>query len=368
MGASSIEWTEQTWNPVVGCTKVSPGCAHCYAETMAKRIKAMALADLAAGRDPGRKRHYIDVIDDKGRWNGKLAEVPEALADPMRWKKSRRVFVNSMSDLFHESLSDDFITAVFGVMSACPQHTFQVLTKRAERMRQWTRSKAERGGIGRYIRSDEGRNSVRHYFDAVAKMETVNGRSERRLDDPWMQVMNGAACNFGSGPLLNVWLGVSVENQATADERIPQLLKTPAAVRFLSCEPLLGPIDFSKVPENQGRIDWVIVGGESGGGARPFDVEWVRSIVHQCKAASVACFVKQLGAVAVDRNDAGFEGDEPGAWPMDTNTVDLEQGWQGQSVRVVLRDKKGGDWNEWPNDLRVREFPTAITRANGATR
>lgn len=347
--ASNIEWTDETWNPVVGCTKISPGCAHCYAETMANRIKGMALTDIAEGRDPGKKRHYIEAIDDKGRWTGKLVPAPESLADPLTWRKPRQVFVNSMSDLFHESVPFEYIAAVFGVMAASPKHTFQILTKRAERMAEWSAWIADKGGIGRYIRSRDGRAAVRGHFDDVLKTVTVNGKTERHPDDPWMQVMNGAACNYGNAPLHNVWLGVSVENQKAADERIPHLLKTSAAVRFLSCEPLLGPVELGHLRRGEDdafncldgiggpNIDWVIVGGESGHSARPCDVDWIRSIRDQCQAAGVPVFIKQLGTAC-------------------TSNLEIElsatYAYSGKPA-----DPKGGDMNEWPEDLRVRQFP-----------
>ena len=370
--ATSIEWTDASWNPVAGCDKISPGCAHCYAEVMGARLRAMALTDIAAGRDPGRKRHYIEAIDEAGRWTGKLIPVPEALDDPRRWRKPRRVFVNSMSDLFHESVPFDFVDRVFQTMAGCPQHTFQILTKRAARMA--------------------------GYF--LTTRPTVK-----------------TTC--GAWPLPNVWLGTSVEDQQRADERIPWLLKCPAAVRFLSCEPLLGPLDLWKwlVPggradwqcqkcggffagrgdcphchagpiyssgshvankrdplnrftghRNGQPLDWVIVGGESGHDARPCDIAWSRWIVGQCKHARTRCFVKQLGANVRGRNDHGWEnatGDEPNAESWPTDDIDAVEhnpdGWredyQGAPVRVRLRDKKGGDWNEWPADLRVRQYP-----------
>lgn len=227
---SSIEWTDATWNPVRGCTKISPGCAHCYAETFAERFR-------------GVKGHPFEQGFD-------LRLVPEALDLPLRWRKPRRIFVNSMSDLFHEDIPDEFIVRVFSTMVLAPRHTFQVLTKRAERMRAW---------VARYA---------------------------------W-------------GPIPpHVWLGVSVEDQRSADERIPQLMQTPAAVRFVSAEPLLGPIDLRHLyghvslgecvdlcvdslagkhaaawsgrgtipdrplPRGAAKLGWVIVGGESGPGAR----------------------------------------------------------------------------------------------------
>jgi protein gp37 len=331
---SAIEWTDQTWNPVVGCSKVSPGCAHCYAETMAARLKGMALADIAAGRDPGRKRHYIDAIDDKGRWSGKLIPVPEALDDPDSWRKPRQVFVNSMSDLFHESILETFIAAVFTSMRRNCKHTYQVLTKRARRMAEV---------VGRWRACEHG-------------WITHNGRNPHGYSDKGSGEPGTLVGDPDNWPLRNVWLGVSCEDQKRADERIPWLLKTPAAVRFLSCEPLLGPIDLSRwmsgldvSRDEDGRdlgsasggsdIDWVIVGGESGHDARPCDTSWVRSIVRQCRDASVPCFVKQMGSNP--KSTLGGQHTATGTKQFSFN----------------ITDKKGGDIAEWPEDLRVREFP-----------
>ena len=335
---SNIEWTDTTWNPVVGCSKVSPGCAHCYAETMAARLRGMALADIAAGRDPGRKRHYIEAIDDKGRWTGKMIPAPEALADPLGWRKPRRVFVNSMSDLFHEDVPDEFIDRVFAVMYQAQWHTYQVLTKRAERMHRYMTAPGRAVAIGTAA------------FKLASEMSPektsilTNGDFVDDVQAGW--------------PIRQVWLGVSAEDQQRADERVPWLLKTPAAVRFVSAEPLLGAIDLDSGPRggpprylsvevdhNEDRmLDWIIVGGESGPGARPCDIEWIRSIVGQCKAAGVACFVKQLGSKPKMLLAACREARNAGL--TDPSLEPLHQ-----------IDKKGGDPAEWPEDLRVREFP-----------
>jgi protein gp37 len=223
---SSIEWTEMTWNPVTGCRKVSLGCKHCYAERMAKRLHAM-------GTDRYR--------------NGFAPTLHEDLVDlPKRWKKPRTVFVNSMSDLFQNEVSDDFIRRVFDTMRDCPQHTFQILTKRGERLREF-------------------------------------------------------------GPSLkwpkNVWMGVSVENDSVI-ERIKDLASVPAKVRFLSCEPLLGPLP--RLPLK--NIHWVIVGGESGPGARPMNPDWVESIHEQCTRSGVAFFFKQWGGVRKDMTGRELHG------------------------------------------------------------
>jgi len=234
---STIEWTQVTWNPIVGCSKVSEGCRHCYAETMSRRLAGMARADLAAGRDPGRKVHYMNVIDARtGDWNRSIALVEGALGDPHRWRRPCTVFVNSMSDLFHADVPLDYIQRVFAVMNECPRHTFQILTKRPE----------------------------------------IAAQYASLLD--WTP---------------NIWIGTSVEN-ALVTHRIHDLVKIKlASVRFLSLEPLLGPL--RRLPLK--NIDWVIVGGESGAGARPMNPEWVRDIRDQCLARGVPFFFKQWGGM-----------------------------------------------------------------------
>jgi protein gp37 len=212
---SNIEWTEITWNPVTGCLKVSQGCKHCYAERMAKRLHAMGSQRYRNGFAPTLHHDLIDL--------------------PKRWKKSRLIFVNSMSDLFQEAVPDDFIRRVFATMEACPQHTFQILTKRSDRLR---------------------------------KLGTTL---------PWSP---------------NVWMGVSVED-ARVMSRITDLSAVSAHVRFLSCEPLIGPLE--NLPLND--IHWVIVGGESGPGARQMRQEWVESIHRQCRRSKVPFFFKQWGGV-----------------------------------------------------------------------
>jgi protein gp37 len=290
---SKIEWTDATWNPVTGCTKVSPGFENGFDVTLR----------------------------------------PERLEQPLHWKRPRRVFVNSMSDLFHDKVPEDFIAEVFATMALAQQHTFQLLTKRHARMKFLLNS--------------------REFFHLVHEAYLCSPS-----DIP-------AARGF-SWPLPNVWLGVSVEDQKWADIRIPALLATRAAVRFLSCEPLLGPVDIwgqggdrvgagvyalPDPPEYDGGepvcqdhgvercrqgcrfVDWVIVGGESGPGARPMEADWARALVEHCTAAEVPVFVKQLGAVA---------------------------------GRFLGAGSKGGDWDAWPADLRVREYPQAITSGAAA--
>lgn len=225
---STIEWTDSTWNPGTGCTKVSPGCKNCYAKAFAERFRGV----------PG---HPYEQGFDLKLW-------PERLTLPLKWRKPRLIFVNSMSDLFHEGVPDEFISQVFEVMRKANWHTFQVLTKRSERMLAWTGE--------RYCPADE----------------RMPGK---QLWPP------------------NVWIGVSVESQEYT-WRIRNLVRAPARVRFLSLEPLLGPIELPI--ELMRGIHWVIVGGESGHGARPMQPEWALSLLRQCQNLGVPFFFKQWGA------------------------------------------------------------------------
>jgi protein gp37 len=263
---TGIEWTDATWNPVTGCDEVSPGCDHCYAKSLAERFRGT----------PG---HYYEQGFD-------VVLRPDKLDQPLRWKRPRRVFVNSMSDLFHKSIPDSYIAEVFAVMALAPQHTFQLLTKRHGRMRSLlTNPRVVEGPSGPLSFEDMVRNCA---------FNMANRNS-----------MHAAVADTVEWPLPNVWLGVSVEDQKRADLRIPALLATPAAVRFLSCEPILGPVSFRWAKWapliNAGHldglrgIDWVIVGGESGPGHRPIDPEWVRSLRDQCSDAGVAFLFKQWG-------------------------------------------------------------------------
>jgi protein gp37 len=223
---SSIEWTEATWNPVTGCTKISPGCKHCYALRMSMRLRAMGQPNYRNGFD--------------------LTLQPQALELPLRWAKSRRIFVNSMSDLFHHDVPVEYITSVFDVMARAHWHQFQVLTKRSGRLAELA----------------------------------------RRLN--W--------CS-------NIWMGVSVE-RADYVFRINDLRSTPARIKFLSLEPLLGPLPVLNLDD----IDWVIVGGESGPGARPIDASWVTDIRDQCRAARVPFFFKQWGGVRKQKTGRSLDG------------------------------------------------------------
>lgn len=240
---SSIEWTDSTWNPVVGCTKVSAGCTNCYAERMAKRLAAISASMELRGENAGRGKNYAHVVNTKGKWNGKVYLDHDAVNDPLQWRLPRIVFVNSMSDLFHQDVPLSFIKSVFNVMNRCPQHTFQVLTKRPQR---------------------------------TAELAPF-------LD--WTD---------------NIWMGTSVED-AHVTHRIHSLKKVPAKVRFLSVEPLLGPIPRLAVK----NIHWVIVGGESGPRARPMNKEWVTQIKQRCDRYKVPFFFKQWGGV--NKKAAGRE-------------------------------------------------------------
>jgi protein gp37 len=293
---TSIEWTDATWNPTTGCSIVSPGCTNCYAMKVANGLERRF--------DSPKYRGLTKVVNGNAVWTGEVRLDEAALLQPLKWKKGRRIFVNSMSDLFHEALTDSDIDRVFAVMALCPQHTFQVLTKRAERMRNYmTLVRAKMGGtpLGAY----------ECIYNAMGRL-------------------------------------VSAERQQEADERIPLLLDTPAAVRFVSAEPLLGPINLtrlcvlpqkpgsiragihvdalrnkhceSQVKRGLGPLDWVIVGGESGPKARPMHPQWARDIRDQCEVAGVSFFFKQWGewsgpvdAINVSRTHAlcGLMGSEP---------------------------------------------------------
>ncbi len=236
---SAIEWTDATWNPVTGCTAVSAGCDHCYAELLSYRLQKMGVA---------KYRHGFEVTLH-----------PEALAQPLRWKAPRRVFVNSMSDLFHARVPREYVARIWAVMRQCPQHTFQVLTKRPERMARFT-------------------------------------------------------TDFPAPP--NVWLGTSVEDTRVM-RRVDRLRECDAVVRFLSCEPLIGPLDGLDLT----NIQWVIVGGESGAHHRPIDPEWVRAIRGHCLRASVPFFFKQWGGRTPKSGGRELDGQTWDEIPPTTSTT-----------------------------------------------
>jgi protein gp37 len=266
---SKIQWTEETWNPVRGCSIVSPGCTNCYAMRLAYRMAHMGIGGYAG---------LATSVNGNPVWTGKVVLAPDHIVRaPIKKMKPTTWFVNSMSDLFHEDIPDAWIDRVFDVRAMTPWHRYQILTKRSKRMRD-------------YLRKN------------------------------WAR------------PMEHVWLGVSTERQKEADERIPHLVQTPAAVRFLSVEPFLGPIRIES--EHLLRLHWVIIGGESGPGARPFVLDDARVLTGRCHRANVPVFVKQLGASPVFG---------PG------------------EVRLKLRDRKGGNMAEWPADLRIRQMPERIT-------
>ncbi len=341
---TKIEWSQATWNPITGCTKVSPGCDHCYAEREAK----------------GRlKRYYPDGF-------GKIICHKDRLDIPLRWQRPRMIFVNSMSDLFHDEVPDEFITKVFAVMALTPRHTYQVLTKRHGRMHALVNDDWFKEQIWRDAWELDPRG------DIILNTET-----------PW--------------PFPNVWLGVSVEDQKWADIRIPKLLGTPAVVRFLSCEPLLGPIDLEqylfrfcdrepgtcprlngegpcdgcRVPQHLRGLHWIICGGESGPRARPMHPDWARSIRDECQAAGVPYFFKQWGEWVPVSSDAGvyFSGDielraDGYSWPIeqphgadDGTAVTMRR----LGKKAAGRQLDGRTWDEMPSGP-PRPAPSSATR------
>ncbi|PZQ82688.1 MAG: phage Gp37/Gp68 family protein [Ancylobacter novellus] len=313
---TGIEWTDATWNPIVGCSVVSPGCTNCYAMKMAARIEAMQPGAHYAGTTQAGKAGAV--------WTGKLALAPDSiLTQPLRWRRPRRIFVNSMGDLFHEDVPDAWIDRVFAIMALTPQHTYQVLTKRSARMREYLTAP------GRYERVYEEIFGGSEWPPLPKGMDTV-------------AASDNLSALLLQGHLPNVWLGVSTEDQPRADERVPDLLATPAAIRFVSAEPLLGPIDYRSIrrynptgapwidalrglvtrgdylarspsecsfntstrfPGELPKLDLVIVGGENG--PRPMNPDWARSLRDRCAAADTAFFFKQWGSWA------------PGEWTFD---------------------------------------------------
>ncbi|ORV13539.1 phage Gp37/Gp68 family protein [Mycolicibacterium canariasense] len=337
MADTAIEWATKVWNPTTGCDRVSPGCDHCYALTMAKRLKGMGHPKYQRDGDPRTSGPGFGA-----------AHHPAVLSDPFKWRKPQRVFVNSMSDLFHKAIPDEFIAGVWSVMKRNPDHTFMVLTKRHDRMRSLVSSPEFRemvftlGGVG-------------------------CGQAGGHLE------------HFRQWPVPNVWLGVSTENQRWADIRIPALLDTPAAVRFISAEPLLyqvllrqawlHPIMKNPTPENNalgrriakergvGLIDWVIAGGESGRGARPMNPRWARSLRDQCVAAGVPFFLKQWGEWG------------PAPWKIDRDPDEFTLDYKARAEALGashaftggLYTDDHGDWVE--NFMELSHKPWSVERA-----
>lgn len=282
---SGIQWTTHTFNPWIGCQRVSPGCVNCYAEHRNTFVRIQR----KAGRElwgPKGDRH----VTSEANWKKPIAWNRKAEKEGRR----ARVFCASLSDVFEDRRDLDAPRArLFALIEATPHLDWQLLTKRIDRV-----------------------------MDLVPEHWAEDGFPE------------------------NVWMGTSVEDRKRADERIPELVAIPAAIRFLSCEPLVESIALPLAVHGLDRIHWVIIGGESGDGARPFDIRWARQIIRACESAEVACFVKQLGADPCEV--------VPGKW--DTRAVNqpfMGAGWN----HWQLKDSHGGDWNEWPEPLRVREFP-----------
>jgi protein gp37 len=285
---TGIGWTNATWNPVRGCERVSDGCKKCYAEELAARHSypggwGEGLAKWVTRPDGTRE----------ARWTGVIQTLDRMLDAPLKWREPRRIFVNSMSDLFHDDVPEDFFWRVLAITTLCPQHTFQVLTKRPERMLELV-LKDERdalsklcGALGSLLDGDWIWNQGKRFRSRIERAISATMGIDHDADNNEIQV------DMMSWPLPNVWLGVSVENQDEADKRIPLLQQTPAAVHWLSCEPLLDHIEIGEAAAPSPGISWVVVGGESGQEPRPMQMEHARALIEQCKSAGVATFVKQ---------------------------------------------------------------------------
>ena len=299
---SKIQWTDETWNPIVGCSRISEGCKNCYAAETAKSARLQQFSQ------------YKSV----SKWDGKVEFLESQLIKPLSWKKPKKIFICSMSDLFHENIPDAWIDKIFAVMVLCPQHTFQILTKRPTRMLK--------------------------YFSGEERLLDINFEISNILGEDFTE----AESKLLKLPLPNAWIGVTVENQKAADERIPLLMEIPAVVRFLSCEPLLEsldlsrflPIEWSETAEDwiqswlgtesystNDYPNWIIVGLESGSNARRCDLQAVHTIINQCQTAKVKVFCKQLGTV----------------WAKESGTY--------------KQDRKGGSPELWDKSFNVQEFP-----------
>lgn len=326
---TKIEWTDATWNPVRGCSRVSEGCRNCYAEGVANRFK-------------GENQPYEGLIARTGQWNGEIKFIENGLFQPLRWRKPRMIFVNSMSDLFHENLHIEYIAKIFAVMYLAHWHTFQVLTKRAERMHEILNNP---------------------FFHDLVLNAALQYRKNIRLKDTGVSISDPTRF-----PHKNVWLGVSVENQETANQRVQWLMDTPAAVRWVSAEPLLGPVDLTRIiypgleqksefhpflaydtlrghmigPDDVGlpKLDWVVVGGESGSYARPMHPDWARSLKDQCVNAGVPFFFKQWGEFAPN-----WCNDDNGQKIPDSEWIDR------MGKRKAGRELDGRTWDEFPKGL-----------------
>lgn len=369
MGETSIEWVQnedgtpgRTWNPLRGCSRISPGCGGaageggCYAEQIAARFSGEGEAfEGFARRGP-----------QGGRWTGRVGVLHDKLMEPLRWRKPSRVFANSMSDLFHEALTFEEIDKVVSVMLISSLHetrgghTFITLTKRSKRLRDYAN-------------------------EAPARADAIALAGARRMEDGdgWYDSLYSWVKSNGiTHPLL--WFGVSVENQKYAEERVPDLLAAKVAVRMLSCEPLLGDLDLNKAAWGEGKprppldvqarqvadpnmvgdwfgaaegfhplraLSWVVVGGESGRGARAFDLAWARRIRDDCARAGVAYFFKQGGLYPIVDKESDLAG----------RKMKMYRRGLGERICLRLVDSHGGDLAELPEDLRVREWPKAVS-------
>lgn len=352
---TQIEWTDATWNVVIGCDKVSPGGDHCYAIRTAHRMQANPNAKVKAA--------YAGTEAD-GEWTGQVNLLEDRLDAPLKWRRPRRIFVNAQSDLFHKSVPDEFIARVWAVMANAPRHTFQILTKRPGRMRSLLKS-----------------DGFRRLLDI--EWCRIPDWAPRLPDPDFVELHNPAYTT-----LPNVWLGVSVETQQWADLRIPVLSATPAAVRLLSMEPLLGPVDLSgllhgtescstcggsgsvdvagggaacpacgyedRISMGRRNVDWVIVGGESGRGARPMHPDWARSLRDQCTAAGVPFLFKQWGewaplAAGVDRLTTRVTDQTPV-----TVLEDQERTVWRVGKKAAGREIDGRTWDEFPEAVTSR--------------
>lgn len=322
MTGTGIEWTDVTWNPVRGCRRVSPGCLHCYAELQARRMDHPGTVE-GNGAAPQRQKaagayYGLTVVggDKRPRWNGLVREAPEVLEQPLRWQKHRRVFVGSMSDLFYERFDPEWVAAVLGVMVASPHLTFQVLTKRPEHMA---------GAFANLTPRDCVQAAKRQIGGYHAKLRDLH------VPEQW--------------PLPNVWIGTSVEDVKRL-QRVAQLLEIPAAVHWVSAEPLLEELDLTPylTPRTGPRLRWVVAGGESGRDARACEIEWLQLIVDDCAARSTPCYVKQVGSNPRVGHPGMSAAAKPraGTWPL-----------------AGIKHRRGGNPDEWPESLRVRQFPRA---------
>lgn len=369
MTATKIEWTEATWNPIVGCSLASPGCTNCYAMGFAGRIEAANAVTHSTARVAREYDGTTRRVNGKAVWTGKLALADDhKLTSPLRRKKPTTYFVNSMGDLFHEDAPDEWIDKVFAVMALAPQHTFQVLTKRSARMREYLEQ------LGRNAERDRANELPATWQTRLAESVPAGKWRISRADAArslGVAIKMEGDQSTPRWPLPNVWLGVSTEDQRRADERIPDLLATPAAIRFISAEPLLGPIDLTELDDGlkddlhlridaftgdvsdghdlitgvfdtpDPKLDWVIAGGESGADARPTHPDWIRALRDQCADAGTPFFFKQWGA-----------------WAPQLGAIDLYEFGEVSRRRWVAWNGDGWDyWDRpaWCDDLGAPE-------------